>query len=180
MTIKLMRVERWIELGVAGLVAVLMFWLVSFANSLPKSTGPHGEIFPTSTPDETNRVFHSQGFSIVAPENWDQLHFGESGVPAYLQIVARGTPGSRHKSMITITRLGENFDESKVANCVPTEFQSQPALECCRITEQNGTRSEYDLYFKRNQIWWNINFLVADEMKVLPNPIRQFLETFQG
>jgi hypothetical protein len=173
-----------IELCVIGLIAIAIAWFASFIGTLPKPNGPRGELIPTSTPVERNRVFHSQGFSIIAPENWDRLPFGETGTPVYLQIAARGTPGKRLKSMITVTYLGESFDETVAKKLEQSIFQGQDSWEICRVTKSytfdDGARSEFDLFFKREQNWWHIHFLIADEITSLPSSIRQYLESFRG
>ncbi len=172
-----------IQFCARAIIVILMAWLYSIVVTLPKPTGPRGELIPSSKPDEKNRVFHPQGFSIIAPENWDRLPYGETGTPAYLQIAARGTPGHRLKSMITVTLVGELFDTSVVRNYKPSMFQDQFAWEYCRITKEytfdDGARSECDLFFKRGRNYWHIHFLLADEMTSLPNSVRQFLETFR-
>ena len=39
--------------------------------------------------------------------------------------------------------------------------------------------SSYDLLIQREDVWWHVNYMVADEMSVLPNSIRQYIETIE-
>ncbi len=86
--------------------------------------------------------------------------------------------------MITVTYLGESFDETIAKKLEQSIFQGQDSWEMFRITKSytfdDGARSEYDLFFKREQRWWHINFLVADEITSLPGAIRQYLESFKA
>ena len=80
-----------------GLVALLVPAVQQVRN--PK--GPHGEMIPSGSPIEANRITHATGLSIVAPANWNQTR--DLGPDTqFLQIAARGAPLRRLKSVITI------------------------------------------------------------------------------
>ena len=77
----------------------------------------------------------------------------------------------------------EKPDASMLEPCTRSTFQGESAWEYCRVTKKytfdDGARSEYDLYFERDQVWWNVHFLVADTMKELPESIRQYLDSIR-
>lgn len=175
------RVQRLIRLAVALMIIIALTQLLPILRSMRNPNGPPGEVFPTSLPNENNRIYHPLGFSIVAPENWEQRPIDNLSLP-YLQIYARVNYG-RLKSMITITKWDRKPDASMLEPCTHSTFQGESAWEYCRVTKKytfdDGARSEYDLYFERDQVWWNVSFLVADTMKELPESIRRYLDTIR-
>ena len=53
-------------LMLAGLAAILLP-----AVQQARTNGSHGDMFPASPPDPSNRMHHPTGLSMVAPENWE-------------------------------------------------------------------------------------------------------------
>lgn len=160
---------------VGGLFAFLYPAIQSTRN--PK--GPHGEVYPTAPPDESNRVTHRTGLSIVAPVNWDQMREGAQA--PHLQIAARGTPGRRLKSVISIWRCDPPPEPHTLNRCQLVQFQGAQAYEICQVeredTFDDPASSRYDLYLQRDGGWWQVSFLVADRMTSLPSSIRQYVNT---
>ena len=161
---------------VAGLIALLYPAVQSVRN--PK--GPHGEKYPSTAPDEANRVTHPTGFSIILPPNWDNLS-SEDRTSPFLRIAARGASGRRLKSVIAIWKCDPEPDQQTLDRCKTLRFQDSPAYEICRVerkdTFDDPASSSYDLYIQRQDGWWHVNYMVADEINVLPNSIRQYVET---
>lgn len=163
---------------IGGLVALLYLSVMIARN--PK--GPHGERIPRAAPLESNRIIHPTRLSIIAPENWDQIRDRGPDVP-FLSIAARGTPGRRLGSIITVTTVSPPPDEARLSTFKQIVFQGQPAYEHMQILRKGSfddpATSQYDLYLHSGGHWWNISFLVADEMTAIPPQIRQYIETVQ-
>lgn len=158
---------------IAGLVAVI--YPVVQATRNPR--GPHGETYPSEPPNEANRITHPTGLSIILPANWDDL----SDTSRFLRIAARGTPGRRLKSDIVIGQCEPGPDESTISQCKTIQFQGSLAYEVCRVERKDSfddpASSSYSLYVQRRGVWWHVNYLVSDEMNVLPDSVRQYIET---
>ena len=144
--------------------------------------GPPGKVYPSSPPNEANRIVHPTGLSIVAPENWDQVTEMGPDIP-FLRIAARGAPGRRLRSIIMVSQCSPDPDEAMLAARNKTAFQGATAFEACTVTREDSfddpASSSYDLYFEQNGIWWQVSFLVADRMTELPDSIRQYVDTLQ-
>jgi len=163
---------------IGGLSAILYPVIQSIRNS----RGPDGDVYPTAAPNEANRVTHPTGLSIVAPVNWDQTH-DMGPATQYLQIAARGTPGRRLRAVIAVWRCDPEPNQQTISHCKQLQFQGVPAYEICQVrredTFDDPASSSYDLYVERKGVWWQVNFLVADKMALLPNSIRQYINTIQ-
>ena len=167
---------------VVAIIGAMLLVLYPAIQSSRNPKGPHGETYPSSPPDEANRIVHPTGLSIVAPENWDQVSDMGRDIP-FLRVAARGAPGRRLKSIIMVSQCGTDPDEAVLAACTKITFQGTEAYEACTVTREDSfddpARSNYVLYFERNGTWWQINFLVADRMTQLPDSIRQYIETIR-
>ncbi len=162
---------------VAGLVAVLYSAVQQCRN--PK--GPHGAMIPAEPPNEANRIRHATGLSIIAPENWDQTIDRGPDFPE-LSIAPRGIPGTRLKALIIVQEM-DAPGEDVLRGCSRLTFQGFKAHETMRIERTNTfddpAWSSYHLYVNRDGEWWHIMFGLADETRVLPPEIRQFLNTIE-
>lgn len=165
------------------IVAVILCGLVAMLYPVVQRTrnpnGPHGEIYPSVAPNEANRITHQTGLSIILPENWDDL----SGTSPILRIACRGTPLQRLSSVITISQRNPKPDQQTLARYKAIQFQGYPAYEMCSTERKDflddPATSSYDLLIQREDVWWHVNYMVADEMSVLPNSIRQYIETIE-
>ncbi len=138
-------------------------------------------MIPTQSPHESNRIVHASGLSIIAPINWDQILDKGPSIP-FLCIASRGMPGRRHKALIAITQCEKPNDDS-LKRFLKVKFQQHVAFEKMTI-KRKGTfddppSSSYDLYVLISGQWWYINFLVAEEMTLLPEIVRQYIETIK-
>lgn len=164
---------------VAAIITGLVVFIYPIVQSTRNPKGLHGKMIPTESPDESNRIVHATGLSIVAPLNWDQIRDMEPTTP-FLCVASRGVPGRRLKSCITI-RQCETPDDEVLNRFTQIKFQQHVAFEKMSV-EREGTfddpeSSNYDLYVSISDQWWHINFLVADKMTVLPAEIRQYFDT---
>lgn len=165
---------------VLAIIAGLFALLYPAVQNARNAKGPHGETYPSTAPNEASRVTHPTGISIVLPVNWDNLSSTDP-ISTTLRIAARGTPGRRLKSVIAISQCHPEPDQQTLDRCTKLRFQDSPAYEICRVERNDSfddpARSSYDLYIQRQDGWWCVNYLVADEINVLPNSIRQYIET---
>jgi len=170
------RTELVVVLLIWGVLGLLLLPAVEHARN-PK--GPHGEMVPIAPPIESNRITHATGLSIVAPVNWDQTRDWDPGTPS-LCVAARGTPGRRLTSFITVQLSEPNPD---LASCRQVQFQGTPAYEKTTVdredTFDDPASSSYDLYVERNGTRWHVQFIIAKRMTELPNSIRLYLETIR-
>ena len=169
------------ELGVVMMViGVLVAVLYPAVQRARNPNGPHGEVYPTASPDEANRISHPSGVSIIAPLNWEQMP-GLGAETPYVEIAARGTPRRRLRSIITVSKCGAEPSQSLLDACEQTQFQQLKAFETCQVlrdsTFDDPASSRFDLYVKQSDVWWQISVLVADRMPVLPGALRQYVET---
>jgi hypothetical protein len=162
---------------VAGLFCILSPAIQNARN--PK--GPHGEVLPSQLPNEANRSFHPSGLSIVAPVNWDQIRDQVPGVQ-FLCIAARGSPGRRLKSWITIERAPGRPDQV-LNEYRKVTFRYEIAYEKLTIERKNtlddaGT-SSWNMYLCYQKQWWLIGYYIADEIDEIPFQIRPFIDTIK-
>lgn len=160
----------------------LVALLVPAVRNVRNAKGPLGEMIPTGSPIESNRITHATGLSIVAPVNWDQTRDMGPDAP-FLQIAARGAPGRRLRSIITVSLCDPIPDKQTLESCQQVQFQGAPAYEKAKVeredTFDDPAWSSYDLYVARNGTWWRVHFSIASKMTELPNSIRQYLETVE-
>ncbi|QDU42731.1 hypothetical protein Mal52_11980 [Symmachiella dynata] len=172
------RFEILVIVVICGGLFALLYPAVQMQRN-PK--GPHGSMIPQEPPDERNRVFHSSGVSIVAPLNWDKIRDYSFGFP-FLSVAARGVPGARLRSFIEI-QLTDAPGEDIQNRYRPLRFQGWPAYERMQIDREDSfddpASSSYELYVNRNDEWWLVRFIIADEMTELPPEIRRYLDTIR-
>lgn len=161
-----------------GLVALL----VPAVRNARNAKGPPGDMIPTGSPRESNRITLATGLSIVAPVNWDQTRDMGPDSP-FLQIAARGAPGRRLGSIITISLCDPIPDKQTLESCQQVQFQGAAAYEKAKVeredTFDDPAQSSYDLYIARKGMWWRVHFSVATKMTELPNSVRQYIETIK-
>lgn len=168
-------------LVVAVIIGGLFAVVYPAVQNLRDLKGPHGETIPSQPPSEVNRLAHPTGISIVAPINWDQIRDQGPDVP-FLCIAARGGSGRRLKSWITIQVCSEP-DAPQIAKFRKVTFQGHPAYEAMTINREDTFDdrglSTWQLYWRRQDKWWNVTFCIADEMTVLPDQIRAYVNTIK-
>lgn len=169
-------VEWLVVVAILGGLFALLYPAVQQVRN-PK--GPYGKMIPTAAPEEADRIVHATGLSIVAPKNWDQIRDEGPDVP-FLCVAARGIPGARLKSFITIQRT-EPPDETILSGAARVPFQGFPAYERMGIdrasTFDDPAWSSYSLYVDAAGEWWVITWVVADAIRQLPPEIRTYIDT---
>jgi hypothetical protein len=168
------RVIEW--LVVVTVILVMVAVLLPAVRLAQDPNGPHGDPVPTELPDERNRYYHESGISIVLPPNWetrqDSLNLriwprcGLGRMPAVLR--AWRFDGERPTDLVSMR---------------PTTFQGRPAFEQMVVvrkdTLDDPAVSEYTLCFEHNGVWWDINYSIQDELEVLPDMMRRYIETIR-
>jgi hypothetical protein len=174
--------KRWSITELLVVVAILgglSALLYSALQQVRNPKGPHGELVPTAAPEEANRIVHATGLSIVAPKNWDQIRDEGPDVP-FLCVAARGIPGGRLTSFITIHST-ERPGETLLSGATRVSFQGFPAYERMAIdrasTFDDPARSTYSLYVDAAGDWWAITWVVADAVRELPPEIKKYIDT---
>ncbi len=163
---------------VAVIVTLMALVLLPVVRDAKKNShGPPGEMVPSEPPEERNRV-RAFDLSMVLPENWEIVDFGdlESGS---LFTYARGTPGRRTKALLNVHR-GDIFAVDLAAFNAIT-FQGSQAYERM-IVEREDTFddpawSRYTMYFQHDGQWWVVEYGVARECEALPPMVRTYINT---
>lgn len=167
------------QLLVVALILVPIIGLV--VPVVRDARGPRGDPVPTQPPDETNRIHHPLGFSIVVPPCWDH-RIGFDGGPLMLAPQTPGPDARRSRALIVVTPLGRHRPQD-LGSLQPTSFDGHPALEGMRVVRpwsfDDGAWSEYSLYLKRAGVWYEVRYGIAAEQTHLPSAVRRYLETLR-
>lgn len=152
---------------------------------------------PTNPPDETHRVTHPDGYSIVIDPHWKtdfnnvrsvyphdgrgDLLFRSSLAVYPLQDLGTAT---HPWPFFAITRYSGRPDVAETMR--PTEFQGRPAFEhFLPAARKPPLQSGYELIFQREDSWFHIawfKYISEQESKTLttlPPMIRTYIETFR-
>jgi hypothetical protein len=165
----------------AVVLAIVIPMLIWF---WPILTAPAGRDIPTEAPTEHLRVFHPDGFSIVAPPNWKTLVIGGSGNKPFgssIQMYPGGPIARRYSAGIRVELLGtkpKDFSESHAAT-----FPGLPAFEKVGTVADRGFENPgqfgYTIFCERDSKWFRFGYHIFSERHSLPKQILPFLETFK-
>ena len=166
----------WVELAIVALIIGVLngcLWPI-----VRDARGPAGLPIPDRLPEESRRVRHPLGFSMVVPPDWN-CHIGGS------LLMAPATPGRyarRSKALIVVARIGPD----RPAGLGPrarTRFQGGEAYEGMRVVRpwsfDDGAWSEYTLDFRRGGHWYEVRYGIAEERQSLPPIVRRYLDTLR-
>ena len=173
--------SRWKWLVIPLVLAALGALLYPAVKRAGNPRGPHGATIPLSAPEESRRVVHPTGLSMIAPPNWDSIRDRGPQTP-HLCLAARGAPGRRLKSVITVEACSPPGPE-QLRNFARIQFHLHEAFEKMEVerksTFDDPASSRYTMYVDAGGQCWAVTLLVADELSVLPVEIRKYLETIQ-
>lgn len=137
-------------------------------------------MIPVTSPREENRIFHPLGLSFIAPPNWDS-----NLIMRYHQDVPRLSVAPRNRLMIRYQRANFNCmqinqpEQEELSKSQQVQFQGFPAFERMVIVRKDSfddpARSNYELYINRHGEWWNVHFLISEEMTELPAMMRKYI-----
>jgi hypothetical protein len=163
-----------VELVIVGLICGLLsccLWPI-----VRDSRGPAGDPIPRQPPDEANRVRLPGGFSIIVPPNWAS-HTYQTFMMAPL---SPGRYARRSKALVLISYLGRKRPPG-LEGLRRTTFLAQEAYERMRVvrswTFDDGAWSEYTLYFRHDEDWYEVKYGIAEERTSLPGMVRQYINT---
>lgn len=173
--------DRLVEcLVVIAIIATLAALVLPAVRDARNPKGPLGEDIPSSPPVEVNRITHESGLSIVAPVNWDPVFQLEQGIPE-IQITARGAPGRRMTSWISVQRI-ETPSVEELSRLKARKFHGfmayEKSMHVVRTWSfEHPAQSSYWLIVDCQSEWWRIGFSIADSLTELPLEINQYLDT---
>lgn len=160
------------------IIGVLIALLLPAVAQQRHPNGPWGRMIPNEPPDEANRIAHSSGLSIIAPENWDRAEFGPGEI--FVGIHARGK--GRIRSQITIYKA-EPSNTQFLNGAREFEFQGYPACEKTVVERESSfddpAYSSHSIYVNQNENWWSIELLIQKRLDGLPEEFRPYLKTIR-
>ncbi len=140
---------------------------------------------PHSRPNESNRIFHPKGFSIIKPPKWTK-HIMSSDEP-HIQTISLYPEGRqpKHSPGISVGLL-EHKPES-LGSYTETTFQGAPAFHKVYPGLSHETKAyvEFSLLFERSGHWFGIHYAKPDDsskppsLKDIPSRILEYLDTFR-
>ncbi len=170
---------------VISIITILIILLNHAIQQTRNPKGPAGKMIPTELPNESNRIVHSTGLSIIAPVNW--VYRDRNPAEPYIRIFPRVSRGRRDIANITVRLIGvpdTQYINTYIYTCNKTIFRGYPAFEKMEIRREkvfldDPGNSLFTLYINHDGVWWFVEFSVADEMTELPKEIRQYINTIQ-
>ena len=147
---------------VGGVIAILRPAIQAARDASLFPDGPYGELIPSDPPQESRRIEHASGFSIVMPPNWELFDRDP-----FFQIVARHRGGGmRFRSMITVAQVAPT--DTELATWKRTDFHGHMAYEKPMRVQREYTFddpawSNYSLFVDVSGKWWQVSFGLAKE-----------------
>jgi hypothetical protein len=173
------RKARWprlAEVVIVGLICGLLsccLWPV-----VRDSRGPSGDPIPEEPPDESNRIQHPAGFSVVVPPNWDASDRGS----LILTPKSPGRYARRSRALLVISPIGRDRPP-ELESMAPSVFQGQVAYERMKVvrkdTFDDPPLSEYQLYLQRDGNWYLVTYSIAEVRTTLPAMVRRYIGTLR-
>src|SRR4051794_38394481 len=140
--------------------------------------GPAGQPIPNELPDESRRVHSPTGLSIVAPSHWVARTSGG----LFLVPMSPGRYGRHSKALIVISDIGQRQPQD-IQGMRVVRFLGQEAFERMGVVRNGGfddpAWSEYILYARHGEQWYEVRYGIAEERTELPGMIRRFLNTLR-
>lgn len=168
------RLPTWVEVVIIGLICGLLsccLWPI-----VRDSRGPSGDPIPKQQPNESNRIRHPAGFSIVVPPNWVSRVNGS----IFMAPVSSGRYARRSKALINVANLGHDRPSGLESLRQTTSF-GQEAYEGMKVvrswTIDDGAWSEYELFLRHGADWYLVTYGIAEERTTLPDMIREYINT---
>lgn len=174
--------ERLVFVAViGGLIAVTAFLYPAVRAARDASlfpNGPYGELIPSDLPQESMRIRHPSGFSIVPPPNWEIF---DRGIVVEIAARHRGG-GTRLRSFIAISQ--SDTAGVTLANWKKITFHGYVAYEHKMHVDREDSFddpafSSYSLLVDVSGKWWLIQFGLAKERDSLPPEIAAYINTIR-
>ena len=160
---------------VVGVLVVILYPAVMAA----LADGTPGEMIPTVPPNESDRVYHPNGLSIIKPPNW-KVSITDAKEDSLLSISPQGV--GRAKSMISIRSIeAAALDEMVFDDFQKSKFNGFSSYERMQLikagTLDDPPVSEYELFVYQNENRWFIRFTIQRKIAALPDEIREYIDT---
>ena len=172
---------------VGGTIAILRPAIRAARDASRFPDGPYGELIPTDAPQESRRIHHATGFSIVIPPNWELYEMPRDwelyDQTPVVQIVARHRGGGmRFRSLIAVEQVAPTVTE--IASRKKIDFHGHVGYEkemCVQreYTFDDPAWSSYSLFVDVSGKWWLITFGLAKERDTLPPEIAAYIEAIR-
>ena len=152
----------WFKIAMFGMFTVMLAGIASVL--LDSGLG---------TPDESRRVRHPAGFSIVHPQGWGgSLTYAGGAVPDGIRLAPERVTG--RQTSITVARLARAPKLADSAKQVT--FQDKPAWATPTQLKRDAL---YRLDFERGDAWYAITVSAPVELKWDRDPIMAFVRSFR-
>ena len=158
----------------AGVFLILMLLPIpEFSTAIPKQM-----------PNETNRVYHEVGFSIIAPSNWVHVisptdeTYGRTTVAPTIDCFQK--EAAKFSSTMRVTVLSSDPREIRPFPKETTLWNNQ-AWEYSERLEANGNRPpsfEYGLCCWKDEQWCVFRVSVYGSVESLPSIFRKYFESY--
>jgi hypothetical protein len=169
--------------SLAGPVLAILFqtflmWPIITAENFGR---PLGRIIPDELPQETRRVRHPGGFSLVYPRDWDVRTSNVSTDMVSIGGSPRVLLPARRVGGMGVFRF-RDMDLSEVTKHRKVQFQGEDAYEEIWTKEGNWDDPpgfSYTLYFRRAGVWYQIGFSAPLDLERPPPVILRYFSTFR-
>ncbi len=172
--------RRWLvdALVILFFVCPLNLLLLSPILTSPNLGKPRGQGVPTERPDESNRVLHPLGFSIIVPPHWEvTLREGPELFASPRELL----PG-RYIAGITLARYGKmKPSQEDESDFHAVRFQGQPAFERTKVVLTRRSRRilAHNLIFQRGGEWYSLEYQLPGNRESLPQIMQTYFNTFR-
>jgi len=172
--------NKLIEYTLAVIISGFFLWFGLKAINIAKQGDVGtGKIIPVTSPDESNRIVHPEGFSMISPPGWE-ITTGESQM-----ILGVSRPSSHKYSSFTIYKSPIKHDSKSLDDydelpkgVSEIEFNDHPAYWF--HIPKDGVYSA-SLLFKENGFQWEISsYYRGDNTEELPEIFWDYLRTFRS
>lgn len=125
------------------------------------------------TPDESRRLRHPAGFSIVYPQGWGgTVGYAQGAAPNSIRLAPERVTGRQTSIAVTrSTRAPKLADTAKA-----TTFQDRPAWATMTQFKRDAT---YRVDFERDGAWYAVVLSAPVEQKWESDPLMTYARTFR-
>ncbi len=164
---------EFVAVGLVYTLLAVCLWPV-----LRNGRTPTGDPIPHQYPDEANRFFHPDGFSIIVPPRWNAVDRGSLEMAP----ISPGPIARRSKALLSVTCVGRDTP-ADWESFGRVSFQQQEAYERMKIvrksTFDDPPWSEYDMFIHHEDNWYHVRYGIAEARTMLPPEVRQYVSTLR-
>ncbi|WP_406694920.1 hypothetical protein V5E97_28150 [Singulisphaera sp. Ch08] len=130
---------------------------------------------PAERPDESRRIFHPAGFSIVRPELWKSEVVSNRNPPDEGSIKLRSPFNVRPGASLDVVKLAS--EPALHGHAEEIRFQGQPARLTRKNLEDPG-HFTVELTFSRDASFWLLRYQLHHDQHAIPERMWEYMETF--